>query len=107
MLDEGTAATAARGQEIGDEIALEVVFLTDVGTLHEHRNPVETDTHRGPEPQALYSSAYDIRKIRKTTHSGVDGIVTFEVGVLSSAMVGLAKCHTGNATRDGTCVDCQ
>lgn len=53
LLNEGTATAAARCQEIGDEVALEVVLVTDIGALHEHGDPVETDTHRSPEAQAL------------------------------------------------------
>jgi hypothetical protein len=47
------------------------------------------------------------RKKSETTHSGINSIVAFEVGILSSAMMGLAKCYAGDTTSDGTCVDYQ
>jgi hypothetical protein len=53
LLNQGTASTAARRQEISDEVALKVVFATDIGALHEHGDPVETETAWSPEAQAL------------------------------------------------------
>lgn len=40
LLDEGAAATAARCEEIGDEVALEVVLPTDIRPLEDHGDPV-------------------------------------------------------------------
>jgi hypothetical protein len=43
LLDSRAAPTAAGEGEIGQACTLKMVFLADVGTLHEHRNPVETE----------------------------------------------------------------
>lgn len=42
LLDEGAAATAAGGEQIGDEVALQVVLAADVGALEDHGDPVQS-----------------------------------------------------------------
>lgn len=53
LLDDGTASAAAGKGEIGQACALEVVLLADIGTLHEHGNPVETEAAGGGEQETL------------------------------------------------------
>lgn len=54
LLDEIAKSAAARQRDIGQAAALEVVLLADVGTLHRHGDPPETDTARTAEEKALF-----------------------------------------------------
>jgi hypothetical protein len=46
---------AARRRNIDEAVALQVVFLADVGALESHRDPVETKASGSAEEQALDS----------------------------------------------------
>lgn len=54
LLDERAASTAARGEQISDAVALEVVLLADVGTLEHHRNEVKPEAGEAGEHEALF-----------------------------------------------------
>jgi len=54
LLDEIADAAAAGRGDIGEAAALEVVFGADLGALHRHGDPVETDAPGTAEEKALY-----------------------------------------------------
>jgi hypothetical protein len=54
LLDEIADAAAAGRGDVGEAAALEVVLGADLGALHRHRDPVETDAPGTAEEKALY-----------------------------------------------------
>lgn len=53
LLDQAAAVAAARGEEIREAVALEVVLLANVHSLHGHGDPVQTEAAGTAEEEAL------------------------------------------------------
>lgn len=53
LLDEIAEAAAAGCSDVDNAVALEVVFLTNVGTLQRQRNPVKTNASSTANEHAL------------------------------------------------------
>lgn len=53
LLDQAAAVAAARGEDILQARALQVVLFADVHALHGHGDPVEAEAASATEEQAL------------------------------------------------------
>jgi hypothetical protein len=89
LLDKIAATAAAGGGNVDQAAALEVVLLSDVGTLKGHGDPVKSEAAGSPEHQAR----------------SVDRLIALEGTVLSETVVGLAEGNARNAASDQAGVD--
>ncbi len=53
LLDQGAEPTAAGESDISDAVALEVVLGADIGTLHRHGKPVQSEAATRAEEKTL------------------------------------------------------